>query len=350
PLGEPILRRGVTHWFFHRQTQFYKFSLPLTRWLAQHTREYDLLHIHALFSYATLPAARFATRAGVPYIIRPLGTLNRYGLIHHHQRLKQISYRWIERWILEQAAVIQFTSEQERSEAAELGITTRKVVLPLGVELSTAAAAPASTEWLAERAPFLVGRTNLLFLGRLDAKKGLDLLLDALAQLKREGLDVGLMIAGEGEARYAQMLKQQTRALDLESDIWWAGFVQDAEKQKLLRAAQIFVLPSYSENFGIAVVEAMAAGLPVVISDQIGVSEWVAQAHAGVITSCKRGALTAALSRLIENPFERATLAANGMRLACETLSLQATTRALVDLYQEILAERRDAAKNEWNG
>ena len=80
PLGEPQHEDGATFWYFPRQTNFYTFSWPLTRWLARHVREFDLVHIHALFSYAALPAAVLARWAGVPYIVRPLGTLNRWGI------------------------------------------------------------------------------------------------------------------------------------------------------------------------------------------------------------------------------------------------------------------------------
>lgn len=89
PHGEPVTRDGATYFFFPRQTQFYKFSLPLTQWLGRSVKNYDALHIHALFSYASMPAAFFATRAHVPYILRPLGTLNRYGMQKHHAALKK---------------------------------------------------------------------------------------------------------------------------------------------------------------------------------------------------------------------------------------------------------------------
>src|SRR5437762_2322947 len=80
PLGVPVPEDGATYWYFSRQTRFYNFSWPVSRWLAGHVQQYDLVHIHALFSYTTLPAAVYSRRLGVPYIIRPLGTLNRWGM------------------------------------------------------------------------------------------------------------------------------------------------------------------------------------------------------------------------------------------------------------------------------
>ena len=186
PLGVPVLDEGVTYRHFRRQTRFYGFSWPLTRWLARHVRDYDLVHAHALFSYATLPAAYCARQAGVPYVIRPLGVLNRWGITQRRPWLKRLSFPIVERRILAGADRIHFTSEQERTEAAELGVSQRGVVIPLGIDLDQFEELPARG-WLRARAPHLDGRPVALFLSRIDPKKGLDLLLRALAVVRRAG-------------------------------------------------------------------------------------------------------------------------------------------------------------------
>src|SRR5205823_3290799 len=127
PCGEPVLNQGVTYWHFRRQSHFYTFSWPLTNWLARNVGKYDVVHIHALFSYAAIPAAYWAHRCGVPYLVRPLGTLNRWGMAHRRPALKKLSFEVIERRILQEAALIHFTSEQERVEAIDLDIRTRSV-------------------------------------------------------------------------------------------------------------------------------------------------------------------------------------------------------------------------------
>src|SRR5262245_51284458 len=100
PLGRPVEREGATYWYFHRQIPFYTISWPLTRWVAGHVNGYDLVHIHALFSQPSVAAAVAARRSGVPYIVRPLGTLNRFGMEKRRPRLKRLSYRLLERRIL----------------------------------------------------------------------------------------------------------------------------------------------------------------------------------------------------------------------------------------------------------
>src|SRR5262249_32671167 len=111
PLGVPQREDSATFWYFPRQTRFYTFSWPLTRWLAKHIEDFDLVHIHALFSYAALPAALLARRAGVPYIVRPLGTLNRWGMQNRRRWLKKLSFRLIESHIVAGAAGVHYTCE-----------------------------------------------------------------------------------------------------------------------------------------------------------------------------------------------------------------------------------------------
>src|SRR5262249_9530024 len=126
----PVLEDAVTYWYFRRQTRFYTGSLPLSRWLARHVADYDLIHIHALFSFATTVAAFWAARRGVPYIVRPLGTLNTWGLENRRPWLKQLSLRLIERRVLANAVAVHFTSTQERDEALLVAPCVRGFVVP----------------------------------------------------------------------------------------------------------------------------------------------------------------------------------------------------------------------------
>ncbi len=341
PLGVPVVRDGVTHWFLPRQTQFYKFSLPLALWLTQHVRDYDVAHTHALFTFSTMPGALFAARARVPYIVRPLGTLNRFGMMRHHRRIKQVSYPLIERRILEGAAVIHYTSEQERREASEFHLSTRNVVLPLGVPFDEST--QGTDGWLAEHAPQLVDKAVILFLGRLDPIKGLDLLLEALATVKRTNANVALVIAGEGGASYVVGLKARASSLGISEDVLWVGQLGKTDKQGWLHAAKLLVLPSYSENFGIVVIEAMAAGLPVVVSERVGVSAWVSDSQAGLVTPYDADSLANAITKLCGDMTLRTEMGQNGRRLARETFSVEATTKALVELYAEINATKNVA-------
>jgi glycosyltransferase involved in cell wall biosynthesis len=120
--------------------------------------------------------------------------------------------------------------------------------------------------------------------------------------------------------------------------IEWAGFVSGTAKSGLLARASVFVLPSYSENFGVAVVEAMAAGLPVVISDQIGIHPLVAEGRAGMVTSCSVAALSEALIKLLSDPATARAMGERGRSIALNEFSVPVVSAKLVSLYRAILA------------
>jgi glycosyltransferase involved in cell wall biosynthesis len=334
PRGVPVVQNGATYWYFPRQTHLYTFSWPLGAWLARHVSAFDVVHIHALFSYATLPAAYFAHRRGVPYIVRPLGTLNEWGMANRRPWLKHLSFQLLERHVLSHAAVVHYTSDQERLEAERLRVRTPAAVVPNAVSRPPGKAGAGQFR---TRFPDLGGRRIVLFLSRLDAKKGVDLLLPAFAQVLRLVPQAVLVIAGDGQQELVAALKAQAASLGITSDVVWAGFLDEQQKQAALSDAELFVLPSYSENFGIAVAEALAAGLPVIVSDQIGIHREVSAAGAGLVVGCDVAALHAAMLTLLENPADSRLMGERGAVLAREKYSTEAVTRQLIGLYNEVV-------------
>jgi glycosyltransferase involved in cell wall biosynthesis len=333
--GEPVIDEKVYYWHFRRQSKFYIFSWPLTVWLAKNVRHYDLVHIHALFSYAASPAAFWAKRCGVPYLVRPLGTLNRWGMTNRRPTLKKLSLRWIESRILEGAARIHYTSEEERLEAAEVNIQGPSVILPNPLP-EPASFAPAGE--FRKRYPQSQGRQIVLFLSRFDRKKGLDLLLDAFARVVVGLPDALLVLAGEGDPPFMAELQSQARQLGIASHILWAGFLAGKDKSAAFADADLFVLPSYSENFGIAVIEAMAAGLPVIVSDAVAVHKQVAKAGAGLVTSCNADILSEAIQQLLRDADLRQDMAKRGEFLSRD-YSASNVARQLIEVYDDILGE-----------
>jgi len=328
----PIREDGVVYWIFPRQTRFYQISIPLTRWLRKHVCDYDLVHIHALFSYASVAAAFFAKSAGVPYVVRPLGTLSQWGMRNRRRFLKKMSFRLIESYILRGAARVQFTSEQEALEARLLGVDHNPIVIANPVEPSLLGVTRGGFR---AAHPELDNRTIVLFLSRLDAKKGLDLLLPAFASVRRKHADAILVIAGDGETMFVANLKEQARRLGIDSGIIWAGFLLGEAKDVVLADADIFVLPSYSENFGVAVVEAMGAGIPVIVSDQVGIHREVSEAEAGLIIQCVPEQLEIALTKMIADRQLRTRMGRNARELACQ-FAPEIVTDQLIETYEGI--------------
>jgi glycosyltransferase involved in cell wall biosynthesis len=346
PLGQRAERDGYGVFYFAKQTEFYKVSLPLRRWLKTHAAHYDVIHIHALFQFASAAATRCARRSGVPYIIRPLGVLNRWGMENRRKFLKSLSFRFVERPMLRHAAAMHYTSRAEQREAEQTGTTAPAAVIPLGIDVAAFQNLPGPDIFL-NRFPQARGRTLVLFLSRLDAKKGLDVLLEAWAEIqkagssKREAEKWMLVVAGNGEASYERGLRELVAKLGLSDEILWTGFLDGDDKLSAFAAARVFVLPSYSENFGIALVEAMAAGLPCVTTEGVAVSEDIRENDAGIVVKAEVQPLCEAMSRLLADAALRARFGANAKTLAAERFSLGAMGTTLKGLYEDILSRRK---------
>ena len=229
-----------------------------------------------------------------------------------------------------------FTSKAEWDEAAALGIPLRGVVIPLGVEES----APANRETLLRDFPALEGRQRLLFLSRLDPKKNLEGLLRAFAELQHWRAQASLLIAGDGPAAYVAMLKELARSLGIARHVVWLGHVEGPRKSAAFAAADVFVLPSFSENFGIAAVEALLAGLPCVLGEGIAIAKDVEEAGAGVVTAPEPKAIARALEQLLGDDTLRRDMGARGKAFAECHYSIRAMAEQLVTLYKDVQYRR----------
>ena len=267
-------RRRNSNSYVRKWTEFYKVAPGIVPWLWRNIRNFDVVHVHALFSFTSIAAGSIAWLRKVPYIIHPIGTLSTYGVRYRRPWLKRLSVALIEGPNLRAAAAVHFTSEAEREEAAALGLSFRGVVIPLGVEDEGARAARSRE-----------GRPNILFLSRLAPIKNVEALIDAFAACPPLRAAARLRIAGSGAPGYVEALQARARAAGLVDDVEWLGHVEGAGKAAAFADADIFVLPSFSENFGIAAVEAMLAGLPCVLGEGVGIARNVSEAGAGLVTT-----------------------------------------------------------------
>lgn len=337
--GKPIEENGVTLWYFPRQSHFYTVSLPLTQWLMAHVADYDVVHIHALFSYPVGAAALAAQRAGVPYIVRPLGTLNQWGIQHRRPFVKQWSLKLIEKPLLQRAARVHFTSRQEQQEAQGVGVKTPFAIIPLGLDIAPFRTLPDPAIF---RTQYEIGDAPvILSLGRIDRVKGLDVLIDAFADVHITCPNARLIIAGDGDATLLVELQTQAQSLGVAEQVIWAGFLQGEAKLAALAAANLFVMPSHSENFGIAAVEALAAGLPTIVSTGVAVHHEISEAGAGVAVPVSTAPLANAMRNLLADAPRRAAMRSAALDLAQTRFSQEGMAHALIDLYQEIIHEHK---------
>lgn len=336
PLNQPIKQNGYQIIYF-RCSPFrrYKFSLSLLQWLNQNARQFDLAHIHALFSPVTTLAATIARYHNLPYIIRPCGMLDPADL-HKKKRLKQIYAALLERPNLAGAAAIHFTSKEEAriSERFGLGITGKMpvpqdLIIPLGVTASL------FTKRLRESQVPII-----LFMSRIEPKKGLDLLIPALESILASGIEFQFILAGSNpqDADYETQIKVQIQNSSLAKYTTITGFVSGDRKNELLTNADLFVLPSYYENFGIAVAEAMAAGVPVAISDRVHIAEDIRQAEAGWVGPLEVEAIASSIKSALLDPDERQRRGLNGQEYAKKYYNWDAIAQQTIDAYQQILS------------
>jgi glycosyltransferase involved in cell wall biosynthesis len=208
----------------------------------------------------------------------------------------------------------------------------REAIIPLAVEPAPSCV-PGQTSAFAAAD----GSPCVLFLSRLDAKKNIEGLLDAVALLKAGLPALRLLVAGDGAPVYVAGLKARAAALGISQQVTWAGYVEGSRKSAAFAAADVFVLPSYSENFGIAAAEALAAGLPCVLGRGVAIATDVVQAHAGVAVDTDAQSIADSLRRIIVDKQGLARMSANASRLAQEHFSMQAMGARLKQLYTDIL-------------
>ena len=324
---------GAVRHYFPKRLEFYKVSPGFARWIFWHVRDYDVVHIHALFTFTSVVAAWAARRAGVPYVVRPLGTLNQYGVTQRRPWLKRLSLKMVEGPILRHAAVVHFTAEAEQHEAETLGVPMHDAVVPLGI----APLPKQDASLFLSRFPQLTLRRVVLFLSRLDPKKNVEGLLRAFSLVSESLQHTRLVIAGGGEAEYVAGLKQLADELGLGDHVVWTGFIDGEMKASAYAAAQVFVLPSFSENFGIAAAEALMAGLPCMLGKGVAIANEIAEAGAGIAVEPDPESIAQGLRMVLTDDTLRASMANRTAGLAREKYSVEAMGLGLMGLYESIL-------------
>ncbi len=331
--------QGVSTIFFPRVfSESFKWSGPLSSWLHANAGGFDLVHVHAVFSHASIAAGRACRRAGVPYIVRPLGTLDPWSLGHHRLR-KQALMTLGAGELLRRASVVHYTTDAERARAeSALPWLSRGVVVPLGID-SECFAPPAE-------APQLTAAPYVLAMSRLHAKKGIELLVNAFHALAADAASSqwSLVIAGDGDRSYASRLEQQAAGGPARDRISFRGWVGGADRLRLVSGARLFALPSKQENFGLAVAEAMAGSVPVMISPDVNLAGDVDAHGAGWIVARTREAWTDALRCAMNDPNE-IDRRGRRARILAEHFRWPAVGRQLIAMYDAVVRHQAEPAR-----
>lgn len=316
----------------------YAYTPECARWLKNRCRDAekrpDVVHIHGVYSHLTQTAAATATRAGIPYVIRPAGSLDPVAMGLRSRWLKRLAVRLSLRRQLREAAFVQATSEAE-AEAIRQGFPeARVVVVPHGVQVPQPAAPELLQMWYA-RFPNLRGRRQVLFISRLHAKKQPELLVRAVAELRREFPELVLVLAGP-DAGHRGAIEVEVRHCGVGDSVVFTDFVQGDLKRAAFAAASVFALPSKHENYGFAVVEAMAHGVPVLVSPHVATHTYVDESGAGLTVSDTVDEVTKGLRALLRG--DCAGMGARGRRFVQERISWTSVEASLRSHYEAAVA------------
>jgi glycosyltransferase involved in cell wall biosynthesis len=254
-------------------------------------------------------------------------------MTQHHPLAKQASFALIERSLIEAASAVHFTSRAEQVEAESLRLNCRGVIIPLGIDIANASKVSAG-----RGCARLPDEPCLLFLSRIDPKKNLEGLLRALAALSSRYPKVMLEIAGDGDPDYVFGLKALATGLNVADRVRWHGHLDGQRKADILANATVFVLPSFSENFGIAAVEALAAGLPCIVSREVAIHEDITRCNAGVVVGTDPASIATGIESFLTNKTEYPELRSAALKVASESFSLARMGERLETLYRSITA------------
>ncbi len=317
-----------------------KTSPRLARRLWRDFHEFDVVHVHGLYLFhdwvvarclaATTPARRATvlvhTHGGLLPSVR-----------RRHGWLKGLMNRLFQNRLLRGSRGVVFTSSREERLSLPHLPPTRHWILPLGIDVARFRDLPAGS--FRQHRPKLAGRHLILFLGRLHFVKGLDLLCQAMARVREVHEDAHLVLAGGDDTGFGATLRRLIDENGLASRVTLTGPLDRDEADAALADAALLVLPSYGENFGLAVVEAMAAGRPVVVSDQVGIADEVGAAGAGLVVALETAPLAEAICTILADPVGAAAMGERGRALAAKRFSLEALTAGLEDFYRALSTE-----------
>lgn len=338
PLNQLVEFEGVPTRFFSRYSpkiravREFAFSESFRRWIDQNLEQYDVVHVHAIFSFTSTYAMLCARRRGIPYVIRPIGQLEQWAIKQSKLR-KQLYLSIIERKNLLNASMIHCTAQSEKRQALEVIHHQSMEVIPLGLPLPEIIGDARNK--LIEKYSLRTQDKIILYLARLHPKKGLELLIEALSQIETGWQ---LLIVGDGDPAYVEKLHQIVEQEKLNSNVRFTGFLKGKDKNLALQGADFYALTSFSENFGISVLEAMASDTPVMISSGVALSKEIAELNLGTVCECDVESISTSLKTMLSDcSFE------SGRSVVEQHFSWDSVSRQLIEKYREIFTKRNES-------
>jgi glycosyltransferase involved in cell wall biosynthesis len=324
---------------YHCQFSSWRLSIELARALPILMKDTDIVHIHMMWEYPTYVAAKICKKLKRPYILRPCGMLDRWSLSRSAWKKKPyLSLIGIP--LIRNAAGLHFTTREELKNSSCFDNEVNAFIVPNGLS-PDAFVSPQNSLSFRKRFPELEDKRIVLFLGRLHYKKQPDVVLEAFKLVCDMDVRLTLVLAGPSEPAYLNNLRQLAKKLGVADRVIFTGLLQGMAVREALYAAEVFVLPSLQENFCIAVAEAMAAGCPVIVSEQVNLASEIRENNAGIVCQSDTLSFAAALETLIRDSDLRTSMGMNGRQLVLGKFTWQRAAVELISVYQNILSSTR---------
>lgn len=325
----------------HRPWSRYGFSPQSARWLRRRLSDPrlapEVIDIHGVFSHVTSQAARQARRHSVPYVMQPFGALDARLIRTGRRRLKGAFTRLFLEEDLRRAACVHPASLHEAHSVRRWVPDKHIQVVPHGVDLPPAGTAQRRRSLFASF-PQLRGKRVVLFMSRVTPKKRPELIVEAIARLRPQYPNLALLVAGQDDGHLA-VLRAAAQKHGLAGSVVYLGFVQGELKRAAFAVADLMALPSIDENFAVAVIEAMAYGVPALVTPGVAAHVFVDQSGAGLTVEGTAQALAQGMRKLLES--DRARLGRMGRQFVKQHLSWTAVIRQLDRVYRDAMAQDR---------
>ena len=334
PLHQKIEYQEIPSYFFANFSAktLPRYAIPyrFIPWLLNHGKEYDLLHIHGIFSCLSSLTMAIGRIKKFPYIVRPLGQLCTWSM-EQGARKKQLYLNLVEKNNINHSQAIHLTSEQERKELSLLNFKTKNFILPHGLSLPPLI----NNARQKLRCHFNLPEDEIIiiFMSRLHEKKGLEYLIPALSALKNHKFT--LIIAGSGTPEYEKKINKVLVDYEIKNRTICPGFVNGDLKKLLLQGSDLFTLTSHSENFGIVVLEALAVGLPVIVTPGVALSSIIKDYDLGYVPELNINSITQSFKDFFEHYQERKNFKQRARNLIIEQYSWDSIANQLASIYQQ---------------
>jgi glycosyltransferase involved in cell wall biosynthesis len=312
------------------------YSRAINPWLKSNLHRFQIAEVHCVWSLSALQTARRCIAAGVPYLVRPHGALDPFDVTKNSLIKRLLGPLLIRRFLSNSIGVV-CTASMEAERLITYGAEPNRFVVPLPVVLPDQMGDRSrfrTKHGISEDAPVV------LFLSRIDYKKGLDFLVPALGRLKDEFPGLRFVLAGTGTVEYSRLVQQWIDEAGLRSHTIEVGFVTGLDKQDAFAAADVFALPSLNENFGMVNVEAMHAGLPLVISNQVYIHQEIEAGGAGLVCETNVESVTEILRKALSSPGQLKQMGQAGTRLVQRLYRPSVATENLVELYERLIGNK----------